>query len=309
MRQTAADLLLIRPRHFGYNPDTAASNRFQSAVRGLQRHEIQARALAEHNALVAALRGAGVGMVVVSDTDTPAKPDAIFPNNWISFHEDGTVILYPMATPSRRGERRRDVIDAVEQQAGFRLRRLVDLTSLEQQGVYLEGTGSLVIDHAAGVAYAALSDRTHSPAVERFARETGIEVVAFNTRDACGTPLYHTNVMLSIGTAFVVVCPAVIPDAGERRSVIERLAASGREIIAIEPAQLDAFAANLLEVTAGGHSVVAMSEAARQAFEPAQLGLIASHAEIIATPIPTIERVGGGSVRCMLAEIFLSARP
>ena len=300
------NVLLIRPRHFGHNPDTAASNRFQSTAPPLDARAIQDRAAAEHDGLVAALRDAGVRAIVVDDTETPPKPDAVFPNNWVSFHEDGTVILYPMEAPSRRTERRRDVIGLLEREAVFRASRVIDLSPLERRGLYLEGTGSLVLDHRERVAYAALSSRTHAEAVAEFGRQLGFETVTFDTRDETGVPLYHTNVMLSIGEHFAVICADAIPDLRQRRAVLDRLAATGRKVLPISRGQMNAFAANILELaTGGGRRVIAMSETARQAFEPAQLERLAANADIMAAAIPTIERVGGGSVRCMLAEIFV----
>ncbi len=298
-------MLLIRPIHFGFNPDTAASNRFQSQT-GLDADAVQARALAEHAGLVAALRGAGIRTCVIDDTETPRKPDALFPNNWVSFHQDGTVLLYPMEAPSRRAERRADVIEWLGGNGGFRVSRVLDLSPLERRGAFLEGTGSLVIDHPQGVAYAALSSRTHPEAVAEFGRQTGLATVMFRTCDGGGVPLYHTNVMLSIGRRSAVICAAAIPDPGERRMVLERLAHTGRTIVEISVAQMQAFAGNILELDGGnGRPVIAMSETAHRALHPEQLGILAGMAAVVAVPVPTIEQTGGGSVRCMLAEIFL----
>lgn len=301
--QAAPAVLLVRPRRFGFNPETAASNRFQSAA-GAEPEALARAARAEHDGLVAALRAAGVDARVVEDTGEPAKPDAVFPNNWFSTHHDGTVVLYPMEAPSRRAERRRDVVDGLAA-AGFRVSRLLDLAPLEEGGLYLEGTGSLVLDHAQGVAYAALSSRTHAAAVARFARATGMEAVTFDTRGPAGAPLYHTNVMLAIGTRFAVLCDAAIADPAARRAVLARLAAGGREIVRIDAAQMAGFAGNVLELATPGGPVIAMSEAARAAFGPRALARLAAHGRIVAAPVPLIERVGGGSVRCVLAEIFL----
>lgn len=300
-RQVAPDVLLVRPRHFGYNPETAASNRFQSPPHGVS---VQALALAEHEALAHALRTAGVGVFVMDDADEPL-PDAVFPNNWVSFHEDGTVILYPMQAPSRRAERRPGLVAQLAQGGGFRSTRLVDLSPLEERGLFLEGTGSLVLDHVHRVAYAALSERTHEAAVAAFARETGFEPLVFRTADEAGTPLYHTNVLLSIGERHAVICAEVIRDRAERRAVCRRLVASGRELVEIDARQMRAFAANVLELAGGAGPVVAMSAAARAALRPDQFERLASRAALVAVPVPTIERVGGGSVRCMLAEVFL----
>jgi len=302
--QSAPAVLLVRPRHFGHNPDTAASNRFQSAPAG-DAAAVAAAAVAEHEALVAALRGAGVDARVAADSDAPPKPDAVFPNNWFSTHHDGTVVLYPMEPPNRRPERRPALLAALAAEGGFTISRVVDLAPLEEAGQFLEGTGSLVIDHAAGVAYAALSSRTHPAAVAAFSRATGIEVVAFTTRGPGGVPLYHTNVMLAIGTGFAIACPDAIDDAGARRRVLARLRAGGRELVEIDAAQVAAFAGNVLEVATPAGPVIAMSATARAALRPGQVARLAAHGRIVAVPVPTIERVGGGSVRCMLGELFL----
>ncbi len=301
--QITRDVLLVRPRCFRPNADTAASNRFQQSTE-LPAEDIARRAIAEFDGLVAGLEAAGVRPVVAEDTAEPAKPDAVFPNNWVSFHEDATVVLYPMEAPSRRPERRTDIVELVASRAGFSVSRIVDLSPLERRGQYLEGTGSLILDRPERVAYAALSSRTHPDAVARFAAELGFETVCFNTRDETGMPLYHTNVMLSIGATLVVVCAEVIADPRQRRTVLERLRASGREVLEISPAQMRGFAANVLELSTGGRPVVAMSDTARRAFGVGELDRIGARADIMAVPVPTIEQVGGGSVRCMLAEIF-----
>jgi hypothetical protein len=300
-RQAARDVLVVRPRHFAFNPQTAASNRFQSDA---VQEPVQPLALAEHDALVAALRAAGIGVCVLEDADRPAKPDALFPNNWVSFHADGTVILYPLQAPSRRAERRTDVPELLAKQ-GFRVSRLIDLSPLEAQGRYLEGTGSLVLDHVQGVAYAALSSRTHSQALAEFSRRTGLDTFAFSTADEHDMALYHTNVMLSIGRRHAVVCAAAVPAPRERDALLSRLAASGRDVVEIDLVQMRAFAANVLELEGPGGGVVAMSTAARDALRPDQLDVLAQGATVVAVPVPVIERTGGGSVRCMLAEIFL----
>ena len=243
--------------------------------------------------------------IVAEDTAEPAKPDAVFPNNWVSFHEDGTIVLYPMEAASRRPERRRDVVDFAAGMAGFRVSRIVDLSPLEQRGLYLEGTGSLILDHRERVAYAALSSRTHAAAVAEFGRQLGYEAVTFDTRDEAGVPLYHTNVMLSIGETFVVICAGAIPDLRQRRAVLDRLMASGRDVLAIDAAQMRAFAANILELATDGRPVIAMSDTAREALGARELARLGDNADIMAVPVPTIEHVGGGSVRCMLAEVFL----
>jgi hypothetical protein len=293
---------MIRPRAFGPNPETAASNAFQTATYCAATD--RARAGAEFEDLAEALNRAGVGTLVFEDTPAPAKPDAVFPNNWVSFHDDGTVVLYPMAAANRRAERRLDIIHDLSVRHGLQIRRVVDLSPLEREGLYLEGTGSLVLDHPHRVAYAALSVRTCRGALEEFSHRMQFECVPFTTSDLQGRPIYHTNVLMSIGVGFAVVCVEAIAAAHERQEVLRRLRASGRRVIEITLAQLTAFAANILELSGDG-PVIAMSAAARRAFTPEQLDTLAEAAPLLVVPLATIEAAGGGSVRCMLAEIFL----
>lgn len=303
--QCAADVLLIRPEAFGPNPETAATNAFQqSAPDGID--EIRSRALAEFDGLVAALRQGGLRVLVFPDTADPPKPDAVFPNNWLSLHADGTVVLYPMAAVNRRAERRLDIIEALRDQYGYRIGRVLDLSPLEELGWHLEGTGSMVFDHANRVAYAALSPRTHPRALEEFARQMDFEVIAFSTSDAAGQPVYHTNVVMSIGEDFAVLCTDALTDHRERRQVLQRLQNGGRRVIPISAAQMHAFAGNILQLRKGHDArVIVMSATARQAFTAEQLTKLGADATIIDVPLRTIESAGGGSARCMIAEIFL----
>lgn len=305
MAQTTCNVLMIRPSCFGANAETAASNAFQRAC-SAGPDTIRSDAMAEFDGAVEALRAAGVRVFVAGDVDEPAKPDAVFPNNWVSFHENGDVILYPLEAQSRRPERRPEIVDWVRREGGFRVRRVVDLSWLEVQGEYLEGTGSLVLDRPANVAYAALSSRTSPVALREFARQTGIEVVSFGTSDGRGRPVYHTNVILSIGTRFAVVCADAVVGSAERDRLLRHLAATGRLIIEIDLSQMRRFAGNVLELeTDGGDAVIAMSAAARDAFSAAQLAMLEQCARPVVFPLDTIEQVGGGSARCMLAEILL----
>lgn len=308
-RQCAEAVLLVRPASFGYNPQTAATNRLQRPPAAAGGAEAGV-ARSEHDALVAALESEGVSVCLVEDTPEPPKPDAVFPNNWVSFHEDGTVVLYPMLAESRRRERRQEVIDAVGDRLGFAVTRTVDLTSHEAGGRYLEGTGSLVLDHVERTAYACVSPRTDPTVVEEWCRELDYEPVVFSAVDRAGVPLYHTNVMLFIGErAAVVGSEAIIP--GERGRVMERLRGTGREIVEIGHAEIGRFAGNVLELGSwdealGDCRVLVMSAAARRAFSAEAFArLSACTDEVLAVPVPTIERLGGGSVRCMLAEVFL----
>jgi hypothetical protein len=303
---------MVRPKHFGYNQQTAGTNRFQqsgSNDRGVS-IEVAQRALREFDAFAAALAAEGVGVCVVPDSDSPPKPDAVFPNNWVSFHADGTVVLYPMYAETRRAERRTEVVDAVVRETGFQVRRTLDLTSHEKAGRFLEGTGSLVLDHHSRVAYACRSPRTDQEVAREWAGEMGYELEMFTATDLSGTPIYHTNVLMHVGTRVAVVALEAIA-AADRARISDRLSVAGREVLAIDHAEMGAFAGNMLEVGSwdeylGDFTILVMSETARHALAtPTYKRLYASVDAVLAVPVDVIELHGGGSVRCMLAEIFL----
>jgi hypothetical protein len=304
--QCAGAVLMVRPRHFGYNAETAQTNRFQAAG-GSEQTAVQAQS--EFDAFAAALAGEGITVCVAEDSDEPRNPDAVFPNNWVSFHTDGTVVLYPMQAASRRGERRAAIIDTVVRSSGFRVRRTLDLTHHEKSGHYLEGTGSLVLDHRERVAYACLSPRTHEQVAREWAHEMGYRLELFAARDSRGTPIYHTNVVMSIGTRMAVVALDNI-DAADRERVRARLAA-GHEVLPITDAEMNAFAGNVLELGTwdeylGDMRILVMSASAQRALPASKYArLYASVDAVLAVPVDVIERHGGGSVRCMLAEVFL----
>jgi hypothetical protein len=300
--QCAEAVLMVRPAHFGWNPETAESNRFQRAGTGTGEAVSAAR---EFDTLAARIAGAGVEVIVAEDTPEPARPDACFPNNWISFHADGTVVLYPMLAPSRRRERRPEVVAEVER-AGFRVARTIDLSPLEQRGEFLEGTGSLVLDRPSRTAYACLSPRTTPAALDEFSARLGYRIVAFDALGPDGRPAYHTNVLMAVGEGIAVVCAEAIADAGRRAAVLAALAESGRESLEIDAAEMGCFAGNLLMLRArDGGTRIALSDAAWHGLAPAKRRHLERHGGIVASAIPTVERLGGGSVRCMLAEIFL----
>lgn len=302
-KQSASSVLMIRPANFGANPETAASNAFQKS--GESGTGIQAKALAEFDALVEALRKAGVVVEVFEDRAEPVTPDAVFPNNWVSFHADGSAWLYPMLALNRRWERRSDILEALKSERGYALGEVHDLSYSELDGRYLEGTGSLVLDRANRVAYACLSPRTDARLLQDWAARTGYDVVRFHGRDTKGRPIYHTNVMLCIGTGFALGCFDCI-DAADRERVMKRLADTGHEVVGISPYQMEAFAGNMLELAGRyGSLVLAMSSRAERALNPAQRATLEKHAVIVSSPIDTIETCAGGSVRCMLAEIHL----
>ena len=305
MPQTANAVLMIRPAHFGSNPETAPSNAFQH-LEALPDRIAHGAALQEFDRVVAALRDAGVEVCVMDDEPEPPRPDAIFPNNWFSTHDDGTVVLYPMHAPSRRAEVRRELIDALETRHGFRVGKVLDLTAHADAGFALEGTGSMVLDRDERVAYACLSARTHRVVLDEFCAALGYDACVFSALDRNGVPIYHTNVQMWIGTRVAAVCFDAIADAGERHAVRARLERGGRTVLDLSHDQGAAFAGNALELRASDvHPVVAMSAQASAALEPAQRATIAAYARIADTDIATIERCSGGSVRCMLAELFL----
>ena len=309
--QCASAVLMIRPAAFDYNPETAATNRMQQPPQGVAGQGVpgQPSALAEFEQFTQALRSEGIAVCAVDDTPVPPKPDAIFPNNWVSFHEDGTVVLYPMQAESRRRERRQEVIDTVVAQLGFTVSRVLDLTKNEAAGRFLEGTGSLVLDRCNRVAYACISPRTHPALVEEWARELGYEAVLFEAFDRGGVPFYHTNVMMCIGARMAVLGTCAM-SSDDRARVIERLEITGRDVIEIQYDEIEQFAGNMLELASwdealGDYRVLLMSESARRSLRPeVYTRLSASTDYMLAVPIPTIERLGGGSVRCMLAEVF-----
>ncbi|HVW69426.1 MAG TPA: arginine deiminase-related protein [Steroidobacteraceae bacterium] len=298
---------MIRPAAFDYNPETAATNRMQQRPDGVSG---QVRACAEFDGLVAALRSEGISVCVVPDTAEPAKPDAVFPNNWVSFHEDGTVVLYPMQAETRRRERRREVIDAVVAELGFKVSRVLDLTHHEADGRFLEGTGSLILDRVDRVVYASLSPRTHPAVVEEWAHEMGYEPCVFSASDRSGVPLYHTNVLMCVGARLAVLGTAVMP-LEDRTRVIGKLRSSGREVVEIGLDEIERFAGNMLELATwdealGDSRVLVMSDAARHGLRPESFARLSACTDsVLAVPVPTIERLGGGSVRCMLAEVCL----
>ncbi len=302
---------MVRPAAFEYNAETASSNRMQRRS-GLSAREAGERARAEFERVANALRGEGVRVYVAEDTAEPPKPDAVFPNNWVSFHADGTVVLYPMQAESRRRERRREIVEQAAEALGFRARRVLDLTRHEAAGRYLEGTGSLVLDHVARVAYACRSPRTDPIVLEEWCRELGYEPMLFAACDRTGVPLYHTNVLMCIGSrAAVIGAEAVARE--DRGRVLGRLEASGREIIEIGHAPLERFAANALELgtwdeALGDSTVFVMSATARSALDARTFARIAGCTDTVLTvEVPTIEQLGGGGVRCMLAEVFCAS--
>jgi len=307
--QTATDVLMIRPVRFAGNPQTAESNRFQQLTGAANPASAQAMALAEFDGLANVLTQAGVRVHVFDDTPDPHTPDSIFPNNWVSFHADGTVVLYPMLAPNRRLERRMDIIESLCALQGFHVSRTIDLTHREEEGKFLEGTGSLVLDRRNRIAYACLSPRTDMDVLGEFAQRLDYEIAAFEAFDAGGAAIYHTNVLMSVGERFAAVCVECI-EAGRSAPIVDMLRAGGHTVIELSYAQMHQFAGNMLELrTRSGGSLIAMSDAARASLTAEQItALEAAAGPIVSSPIPVIEQLGGGSVRCMLAEVALPKR-
>ena len=303
--QLASAVLMIRPARFESNPETADSNRFQGKS-GASPEQQHAAALEEFEALAAALEGCGIKVLRFDDTPEPHTPDAIFPNNWVSFHGDGTVVMYPMEAPSRRRERRQDIIESLASDYDYVVRQVVDLSHHEAAGHFLEGTGSMVLDRTNHIAYACLSTRTHLDPLGEFAQRMDYDIVAFDATDRAGTPIYHTNVLMNIGEEIAVICDEAITKSDQRSAVMDQLAQTGHKLVSISYQQLESFAGNMLELKSGdGKRVVAMSGTARQSLNDSQREIIENDAVIISAAIDTIERSAGGSVRCMLAEIHL----
>jgi hypothetical protein len=304
--QSAPAVLMVRPASFGFNPQTADSNAFQR--HGVVGDALNEAVLAEFDAAVAALRQCGIEVLVASDSASPIKPDAIFPNNWVSFHYDGTVALYPMLAENRRSERRDEILEQLVEQGGYRITRTVDLTHREAQGKYLEGTGSLVLDRMHHIAYACLSPRTDLDVLGEFAQLLDFELVTFEAADVTGQSVYHTNVVMAIGSRFAVVCGEAIANPAHRHAVFSKLADGGHEIVDIAQGQMQRFAGNMLELATPQGPLLALSRTALASLEAAQLEVLERHARLLTVDIPTVEHVGGGGIRCMLAEIHLPKR-
>ena len=302
---------MIRPARFESNPQTAASNRFQGKTDAApgEQHEAASR---QFDLLARALREGGIQVIVMDDTSEPHTPDAIFPNNWVSFHADGRVVLYPMEADNRRDERREDIIERLDAEYGFQVSEVIDLSVHEREGRYLEGTGSMVLDRVNRIAYACLSSRTHLDVLADFGQRMDYEIVAFEAIDRGGTAIYHTNVLMNVGEAIAVICDAAIPRVDQRSAVMERLRSTGHEVIQINFDQLEAFAGNMLELRGtDGERVMAMSKQAYESLRDEQRDVLHRNGRIVTAAIDDIERSAGGSVRCMLAELHLprKARP
>jgi hypothetical protein len=295
-------ILMIRPVRFDFNAETAVNNAFQVATLS---EDVQLRAALEFDKFVLILREAGVDVMVVNDTPEPHTPDSIFPNNWVSFHYDGTVVLYPMFAANRRLERKASVLDAVA--ARFEVRKRVDLTHWESRGLYLEGTGSMVLDREERLAYACLSPRTDVEVLEDFCSKLQYRPITFSAVDTGGQPIYHTNVMMCVADTYVVICLDAIPNTAERDFVLRRIRDTGKTIVPITLGQMHHFAGNMLQVSnfLSGERLLVMSSQAYKSLHAVQVETLSSFNRIIHSDLAIIEKNGGGSARCMMAEIFL----
>lgn len=300
--QTSDTILMVRPACFQFNLQTAESNAFQKHLEGVSAAEIQEKAQTEFDAFVAKLREKGVNVIVIDDTAEPVKPDAVFPNNWISFHENGVAYLYPMFTPNRRLERRKEVIDEVRK--NFYVREVRDISGYEEEDKILEGTGSIVFDHQFKIAYACTSPRTDKKLFEKYCQQIGYKPISFLSLDENEQEIYHTNVVMCVGEGFSVICLNSIISGYDRRHVMRMLQKNG-DIVAITHEQMAQFAGNMLQVhNAEGKKYLVMSQTAYNALTNSQIEQLSKHTEILPVSIPTIETLGGGSARCMMAEVF-----
>jgi hypothetical protein len=308
--QSASAVLMVRPAAFSRNEVTRPSNHFQSAEAAADPEQLVKTAILEFDHLVTRLKRYEIDVQVFDGRTTKALPDEVFANNWITTHANGTVVLYPLMAWNRRPERRRDILDELQQRSdGYRIEQIIDLSNLEHTGHFIEGTGSVVLDRANRIGYACLSPRTHVEALKEFARRLDYGIVTFDARDRDGHMIYHTNVMMSLGERFGVVCLEAITETEERFRILRRLEMTGRDVIQITLDQMHAFAANLLELKSPKGNIIVLSTRAAKALTRPQKDVLRRHAKLVTSSLNAIETFGGGSVRCVLAEIFLEKKP
>ncbi|MCU0356523.1 MAG: arginine deiminase-related protein [Cyclobacteriaceae bacterium] len=308
IHQAARHILMVRPASFYVNRETSLTNRFQHQPDNATIWEdVHAAALAEFDTMVDLIRQQRINVMVVDDTPEPRKPDAVFPNNWVSFHPDGRIILYPMMATNRRTEARDDIVEKIK--ADFTISEVIDLRNEAIHGCYLEGTGSLVFDYPHQLIYASRSPRTDEGLAKKVADILGYRLILFDAVDDQSTPVYHTNVVMSIGSRFAIICLDAIPSDTDQEVLLETLATTGKKVVAISYEQMKSFAGNCLEViNAEGEPVVIMSQTAFQSLLPGQVDAISRFADVLPVDVSTIEKYGGGSVRCMMAGIYLPIR-
>lgn len=302
-KQTTSTIMMVRPANFGFNPQTAISNAFQDNDTSLSETKIKNLAVEEFDNFVQKLRDNGIHIIVIQDEVEPIKPDAVFCNNWISFHTNGTMILYPMLTENRRLERQESVVEQVT--AGFEVKRRIDLSDYEALGKILEGTGSMILDRVNRLVYACLSPRTDAELLDEFCKWAEYEKIVFHSVDSNNQEIYHTNVMMAMGDEFVIISMETIRDEAERTMLLKYFEKTNKTIIDLTMVQIEAFAGNMLQVeNKDGKTFLVMSEQAFKSLRQDQIELIESYTNILYAPIYTIEKYGGGSARCMMAEVF-----
>lgn len=303
-KQTTRHILMVRPHRFGYNKETAESNAFQVKRTDETPTQIAKKAIVEFDGFVAKLRSKGINVIVAQDQAKPHTPDAVFPNNWVTFHENGTILLYPMLSPTRRLERQSAVLETVLKD--FEQKRQVDLSHYERKGQYLEGTGSMILDRVNRLVYACVSARTEPMLLDEFCEWAGYTKVEFRAVDKARQPIYHTNVMMAIGDEFAIICMATVADKRDKAKLLKRFAVTGKKWIDITIDQMNAFAGNMLQVENDkGKTFLVMSSQAYNSLTTKQITEIEQYTEILHSPLYTIEKYGGGSARCMMAEVFL----
>ena len=307
MGKVASTILMIRPASFGFNAQTAENNVFQSSIASLSPKEIQQNALEEFDAFVDILREKNIDVIVLQDEPEPTRPDAIFPNNWFCTLGDGTVTIFPMFAPNRRIEKRDDLLQMLKDK--YDVKGMEDWSEYENQDLFLEGTGSMIIDHQNKLIYACLSPRTHTAVLEKFAQAHGYRALTFHAKDENGVDIYHTNVIMHLGEDYAVICLESIPDETEKSALSGLLIATGHEIMPITLQQVHAYAGNMLQVkNRHGEKFTLLSRQAYDSLTKEQIDKLQIHTQLLPIDISTIETVGGGSVRCMVAEIFLEKK-
>ncbi|OFY85589.1 MAG: amidinotransferase [Bacteroidetes bacterium RIFCSPLOWO2_12_FULL_35_15] len=300
MQNKTSKVLMIRPVQFGFNEQTATSNSFQVNSDDLNSNQIQAKALNEFNVFVDLLRTKGIEVIVFEDTKQPTTPDSVFPNNWISFHENNTMVLYPMLAKNRRLERRNDIIDFFMSENS----KIIDLTNQEKRNFFLEGTGSIVFDYVNQIAYANCSPRTDKKLLRLLCEKLNYKAITFKAIDENGKDIYHTNVLMCIGKDFAILCPESIPNKKELKQVLQSLENTGHEIIKITYQQMNSFAGNMYQLfNNSGKSCIVLSEQAYNSLNKEQIKKLEQYGELLHTPLYTIEKNGGGSARCMIADV------
>tara|TARA_R110000796_G_scaffold71409_2_gene162008 strand:- start:71036 stop:71965 length:930 start_codon:yes stop_codon:yes gene_type:complete len=301
-KQAAKRIMMMRPKHFGFDPSTARSNSFQNQEGANETITIENQAKQEFETAVNKLISEKIDVIALDDTDHPVKPNAVFPNNWVSFHEDGRVLLYPMMTESRRSERRNEVLTQLSEE-GIKVDKVIDLSAFEAEDKFLESTGSIILDYDHKLVYACLSTRTHPVVLDKFCELMGYKAIVFEAFNKADEAIYHTNVLMCLAAKYAVICLDAIPFI-QRDEVINALESTNHEVIEITMDQMYAFAGNMLEVVNDkGESVLVMSKSAYDSLSPDQKSRLSAYSKLLWVDIPTIEKYGGGSIRCMMCKV------